>query len=243
MEGRLREHRLVRGNWQDSLLYSILAHEWQNLSAHASARCFLSVADIFATLAGRDSNGAAMTFSRLIGVLVFALLSNCVRIDADLKAVFTFNDRIVSIRFPELNYGIVTAVDENTRKIAITYPTPRAEATAYASPPHLEITLEPLASNVSGADYYEHYLRRYVETMGSTSAPVDESRSGGFALLDCTMTFLFFNDSELRAHKALLITSIDNGVGVVILLDTLADQYSANENVSTGILQSIQFEK
>jgi hypothetical protein len=184
-----------------------------------------------------------MTFSRLIGVLVFALLSICMRIDADLKAVFAFNDRIVSIRFPELNYGIVTTVDENTRKIAITYPMPRAEVPTHSSPPHLEITLEPLASGVNGPDYYEHYLQRYLETMGSTSAPVPDSHPGGLALLDCKMTFLFFNDSELRAHKALLITSIDDGIGVVILLDTLADEYSTNENVSKGILQSIQFEK
>jgi hypothetical protein len=184
-----------------------------------------------------------MAFSRSIGLILFALVSHCVQINADLKAVFAFNDKIVSIRFPELNYGIVTSVDENTRRIAITYPAPKSEAIVDSSPPHMEITMEPLAANVSGPEYYTHYLQRYVEKMGSTSAPVDTSDSSGLALLDCNMTFLLFNDTELRAHKALLITSIDDGVGVVILLDTLADDYNANENVSIGILQSIQFEK
>jgi ribosomal-protein-alanine N-acetyltransferase len=28
-EGHLREHRLVRGKWEDSFLYSVLVHEWQ----------------------------------------------------------------------------------------------------------------------------------------------------------------------------------------------------------------------
>jgi [ribosomal protein S5]-alanine N-acetyltransferase len=27
-EGHLRQHRLVRGTWEDSLLFSILVHEW-----------------------------------------------------------------------------------------------------------------------------------------------------------------------------------------------------------------------
>ena len=27
-EGHLREHRLVRGKWEDSFLYSVLVHEW-----------------------------------------------------------------------------------------------------------------------------------------------------------------------------------------------------------------------
>jgi RimJ/RimL family protein N-acetyltransferase len=32
VEGHLREHRLVRGKWEDSLLFSILAHEWEQKS-------------------------------------------------------------------------------------------------------------------------------------------------------------------------------------------------------------------
>jgi hypothetical protein len=183
-----------------------------------------------------------MVSPRLIGVMVLVCASSCTSISADLKAVFAFHEKVVSIRFPEFNYGIVTTVDENIRKIAISYPAPKAGQVVHLSSPHLEITLEPIAGDVSSPEYHAHYLERYIEGTGSTSAPVDDSHSFALALRDSRMTYLLFNDGELRAHKALLITSIDEGVGVVIVLDTLADDYSANENVSNGILESIQFE-
>ena len=32
LEGRLREHKLAKGKWRDSLVYSILDHEWKKLA-------------------------------------------------------------------------------------------------------------------------------------------------------------------------------------------------------------------
>jgi hypothetical protein len=78
--------------------------------------------------------------------------------------------------------------------------------------------------------------------MGSTIAPVENVMPNAMSLLDCRMTFLLFWDSEWKSHKALLITSIDEGTGVVILLDNLADSYDANEEAFIGILESIHFE-
>lgn len=35
-EGRMRDYVHTNGAWRDSLLYSVLAHEWENRSAHHS---------------------------------------------------------------------------------------------------------------------------------------------------------------------------------------------------------------
>jgi ribosomal-protein-alanine N-acetyltransferase len=38
-EGHLRQHRLMKGKWQDSLLYAILDHEWKALSKGKDVHC------------------------------------------------------------------------------------------------------------------------------------------------------------------------------------------------------------
>ena len=178
-----------------------------------------------------------------VGALLF--VGACVSVlaaRADLKAVFAFKERVVSIRFPELNYWIATTVDEDARQVAVSFPNDKSPGTDDQPGPHLEISLEALAPDVQADDYHRHYLDRYADAMGSTSAPFDDSERGPMALLDCRMAFLFFRDHELRDHKAVLITCINNGVGVVILLDTLASAYDSNKSASLAILQSIQFE-
>jgi hypothetical protein len=177
-----------------------------------------------------------------VGALLFLGCACVLGARADLKAVFAFKDRVVSIRFPELNYWIATTVDEDARQVAVTFPREQSPATDGQPGQHLEISLEALAPDVRGEDYHRHYLDRYADTMGSTSAPFDDYGRDSMALLDCRMAFLFFRDHELRDHKAILITSIDNGIGVVILLDTLASVYDSNESASIAILRSIQFE-
>ena len=179
---------------------------------------------------------------RLIGLLLIGIGSFGVRAGADLKAVFAFSESVVSIRLPELNYEILTTVDEYARKVAVRFPTGPSDGED-SLPPHLEMRLEALAADADGLDYYQHYLKLYVDTMGSTYASVDDSKPIAMALPDCHMVFLFFSDSELKAHKALLITAIYQGIGIVILLDTLAELYDAHEDISIGIVQSIQFEK
>jgi len=32
LEGHLREHKLAKGKWRDSLLYAILDYEWKKLA-------------------------------------------------------------------------------------------------------------------------------------------------------------------------------------------------------------------
>ena len=179
---------------------------------------------------------------RLIGLLLIGIGSFGMQANADLKAIFAFSESIVSIRLPELNYEILTTVDDHARQIAVGFPKSQSDSED-SSPPHLEIRLETLAADANGLDYYQHYLKLYIDTMGSTYASVEDSKPIAMALPDCHLVFLFFSDSELKAHKALLITSIYQGVGVVILLDTLAELYDAHEDVSIAIVQSIQFEK
>lgn len=38
-EGHLRQHRWMKGEWQDSLLYAILGHEWEVLSKKRDVNC------------------------------------------------------------------------------------------------------------------------------------------------------------------------------------------------------------
>jgi ribosomal-protein-alanine N-acetyltransferase len=38
-EGHLRQHRWMKGSWQDSLLYAILDHEWRALSSEREIEC------------------------------------------------------------------------------------------------------------------------------------------------------------------------------------------------------------
>jgi ribosomal-protein-alanine N-acetyltransferase len=38
-EGHLRQHRWTKGEWQDSLLYAVLDHEWQALSNESDSGC------------------------------------------------------------------------------------------------------------------------------------------------------------------------------------------------------------
>jgi ribosomal-protein-alanine N-acetyltransferase len=38
-EGHLRQHRWMKGAWQDSYLYAILDHEWQALSSKRGIDC------------------------------------------------------------------------------------------------------------------------------------------------------------------------------------------------------------
>jgi hypothetical protein len=181
--------------------------------------------------------------SRLVSLLLMgsALLGQPA--NADLKAVFAFNDRVVSVRFPEFSYRILTTVDEKVRRIAISFPELPLDRDENLSPPHLEISIESMAADVNGQDYYQHYLQRYRETLGTSDLPVEEPKQLSLALDDPHVAFLYFNDGQLRAHKALLITSTNGSMGIVVLLDTLADSYEENENVSNAIVQSIQFEK
>lgn len=183
-----------------------------------------------------------MRLTGLVIALFVGIFLPATMVAAELKAVFAFNDRVISIRFPGLNYGIVTTVDWSGRQIAVTFP--RAETDSWKEAPalHLEISLEPIDASVDGQEYFQHYLGKYTEAMGSTLAPVENVVPNALLLLDCKMTFLYFSDREMRLHKALLITSIDEGTGVVILLDSLAASYDANEGVSIGILESIHFE-
>jgi len=161
---------------------------------------------------------------------------------ADLKAVFAFGNRVLSIRFPEFNYGILTTVDEESRRIAVSFPRSPFSSPTDAPPAHLEIQLERLPAQVKGVDYHQHYIDRYAESMGTTTSSADESVPGEMSLTECYMTFLLFNDAELRAHKALLITSTSGDLGIAILLDTVAESYEANKAVWSAILRSIQFE-
>jgi hypothetical protein len=49
-------------------------------------------------------------------------------------------------------------------------------------------------------------------------------------------------DGALKPHTMLMITAIDEGTGIVIVLDVLAEAYDAMEAVVTGILESFRFE-
>jgi hypothetical protein len=178
---------------------------------------------------------------RLFVALVFALLSSLARSDADLKAVFAFNERVVSIVFPEFNYGIATTVDNDTRQIAITFPKPSFE-NPDAMAPHMEISLESLSGNVDGMDYYEHYLTKYQDKVGTVQGAVEDGKLDSLSLSAYHKIYLYYEDSALQSHKMLMITAIDEGTGIVIVLDTLAAAYDAIEGTTAGILNSVHFE-
>lgn len=183
-----------------------------------------------------------MRLTRLSLVLFLALVTSAAHGGADLKAVFAFNDRVISIRFPEFNYGIATTVNDNARQIAVTFPSPTSENGEAAPALHVELSLEALPAGTSGQDYYQHYLAKYASDMQTIPIPDARLTTLSLSLLDCRMTLLSFNDAKLRLHKALLITSIDGGMGVVIVLDGLEDVYDANEETALTVLESIRFE-
>jgi hypothetical protein len=189
-----------------------------------------------------DDEGRTVRLVRLLLLLLAAVVTPGARGDADLKAVFAFNDRVISIRFPELNYGIATTVNDNSRQIAVTFPPSASSREEEASALHVELSLEALPAGTSGQDYYQHYLMKYAEDMQTIPVPDARLTSLSLSLLDCRMTLLSFNDVKLRLHKALLITTIDGGMGVVILLDGLEDVYDANEETALAVLESIRFE-
>jgi hypothetical protein len=177
----------------------------------------------------------------LFAALLCALLWPAARLDADLKAVFAFNERVVSIVFPEFNYGITTTVDKDTRQIAITFPKPlREDPNAIA--PHMEISLESLSGNVDGTDYYQQYLSKYQDKVGTVQAAVEEGKLDSLSFAAYHKTYLLYRDSTLQPHKMLMITAIDGGTGIVIVLDTLAAAYDSTEGATIGILNSVHFE-
>jgi hypothetical protein len=195
-----------------------------------------------ATLEYVDDKGRAVRLTRLFFFLLVALTTSAVQSGADLKAVFAFNDRVFSIRFPEFNYGIATTVNDNSRQIAVTFPSLASAGGEEATALHVELSLEALPAGTSGQDYYQHYLTKYSEDMRTIPVPDTRLMTLSLSLLDCRMTLLSFKDAKLRLHKALLITSIDVGMGVVILLDGLQDVYDANEETALAVLESIRFE-
>lgn len=175
-------------------------------------------------------------------VIMTAALFVSARAEADLKAVFAFADRLVSVRFPELNYWILTTVDQNTRRIAVTFPEPAGHRETDPPQPHLEIVLEHVGPAVGQTDYHQHYLDEYAQSMGASPAGPDEPPPSGMGLTDCRMTLLQFTDAELNAHTALLITAVDGDVGIVALLDARAETFEKNKDVSSAIVRSIRFE-
>lgn len=189
-----------------------------------------------------EGGGIATERPRLLYLLLLGIVFAGIPANADLKALFAFDDKIVSIRFPEFTYTIVTTVNEQTRLIAVGFPRSKLEDESGSSPPHLEIVLESVSPTVDGQNYHEHYVERYVDETGAASEPTEDFRKDASALSNCSESFLFFNDGELRAHKALLITSVNDRVGVVILLDTIAETYDVNREGCMTILHSIRFE-
>jgi hypothetical protein len=106
----------------------------------------------------------------------------------------------------------------------------------------MEITLEALRGNVDGTDYYEHYLDRYRDAMGATDTPGADRKLTSLALKAYHAIHLRYTDGALKPHTMLMITAMDEGTGIVIVLDVLAEAYEAMEAVVTGILESFRFE-
>lgn len=191
---------------------------------------------------GEAGPGPAVTPARFL--LVLGLLCSGFDSHADLKAVFVFDEKVLSMRLPSFRYGILTSVDDRSRRIAVSFPAVPFDTGEKTITPHLELVMEPVDPDLDGLDYYLHYAAHYAEATGST-VTADEVGVPHLApkLPDSHQGRLLFTDGASRSHKAILITSIGDGVGVVVFLDMPSESDEENEAESSAIMQSIGFEE
>jgi hypothetical protein len=160
---------------------------------------------------------------------------------ADLKASFAFNDRMMSMVLPSLDYRIYTTVEEDNRKITILYPRPRSAEPEQTAGPVMGIIMIALLPQSGARGFLEDNIRTFLAATGGAevqAAGVEFSLLGG----EHIQANLLYTDSQTDVHEVSMVASAEDQMGILVIVDSPIESYDAIEGASASMIESIHFE-
>ena len=160
---------------------------------------------------------------------------------ADLKASFAFNDRLMSMVLPSLDYRIYTTVEEDTRKITIVFPHARSAEPAPADGPVMGIIIIALLPHSGARGFLDDTMRTF---LGATGGAEVNAEGVEFNLLggEHLQSGLLYSDPQAHVHKVSMIASAEDQMGILVIVDSPIESYDAIEGASASMIESIHFE-
>ena len=160
---------------------------------------------------------------------------------ADLKASFAFNDRMMSMVLPSLDYRIYTTVEEDSRKITIIFPRGRSAEPSPAAGPVIGIIMIALLPHSGARGFLDDNMTTFLGATGGTEV---QAAGTAFALLggEHIQSSLLYTDSQTHVHKVSMVASAEDQMGVLVIVDSPIESYDAIEGASASMIESIHFE-
>ncbi len=181
------------------------------------------------------------TLPRGAALLLLLCVACACGADSHVTTYFAFQGRLLSIRLPSLHYWVMTSVEEGRRTILVSFPPlPPAEASGPRSAT-LTVVLRVLPAPTDPEAFLAQTMN---ELFADRNAVVSElTRALSLSLQNASWRSVRYGTDDAFPHRALLVTAMDSGLAVVMLVDALASEYAQVEDSAIDILGSIRLQE
>jgi hypothetical protein len=162
---------------------------------------------------------------------------------ADVKVSFAFNNRLISMNLPSLDYRILTSVDPATRKIVIVFPIVRSQSAAQSIAPTMRIFLLALQIEADPEGFFVLHLNELLRATGGIQSKTAGPELSLLGQKEPPQASIDYNDSVNNVHKVIMVTAVHGPIGILIILDAPIEAYEEIEDRSVDMIQSIHFEE